>query len=186
MPTAPHLSRSQGLVEFALIMPIVLLLLAGIADIGRAVYFSIQLTNAAEQGVRVAVLPDRICNTLVGTPSTCSGSGIEGQSVCGAIDAALPGMTTGSINCSENGAVTPGPSPAGLAYVEVDQFSSFNSADPCSSLGATYSSATPRGAGNLPVRVQIDYYYRPITPVLSSLFPSGFHLHAESCGRSEY
>jgi TadE-like protein len=51
----------QTLVEFALVIPIIVLLIAAFVEIGRAVYAFNTIANAARQGVRVAVvnqLPD--------------------------------------------------------------------------------------------------------------------------------
>jgi len=44
------------LVEFALVLPLLLLMLVGIADLGRAFTTYIAITNAAREGCRVAVL----------------------------------------------------------------------------------------------------------------------------------
>ena len=46
--------RGQSLVELALVMPLLILLLTGIADLGRAFYSYIQITNAAREGARAA------------------------------------------------------------------------------------------------------------------------------------
>ena len=50
--------KSQGLTEFALIAPIILLLTFGIIDFGRGLYFYITLQQAANEGARVAVRGD--------------------------------------------------------------------------------------------------------------------------------
>jgi Flp pilus assembly protein TadG len=49
-------SRGQALVEFALILPIFVLLLVGILDFGRAVFAFNTLNNAAREGGRVAIV----------------------------------------------------------------------------------------------------------------------------------
>lgn len=49
-------SRGQGLVEFALIFPIIILLVAGFFEIGRAVFAYNTIANAARQGARVATV----------------------------------------------------------------------------------------------------------------------------------
>lgn len=41
--------RGQSMVEFALILPILLILVAGGADLGRALFVGIQITDAARQ-----------------------------------------------------------------------------------------------------------------------------------------
>jgi len=48
--------RGQTLVEFALILPIFILVLIGIFDFGRAVYAYNTISNAARQAVRVAIV----------------------------------------------------------------------------------------------------------------------------------
>ena len=49
-------SRGQAMVEFGLILPIFLLFVFGILDLGRAVYAYHTLNNAAREGARVAVV----------------------------------------------------------------------------------------------------------------------------------
>jgi hypothetical protein len=56
-----HRAGGQSLVEFALVIPIIVLLIASFVEIGRAVYAFNTIASAARQGVRVAVvnqLPD--------------------------------------------------------------------------------------------------------------------------------
>jgi Flp pilus assembly protein TadG len=48
--------RGQALVEFALVMPIFILLLVAIFDLGRAVFAFNTLTNAAREGARMAIV----------------------------------------------------------------------------------------------------------------------------------
>jgi TadE-like protein len=49
-------SRGQALVEFAFVFPVIALMAFGFIDIGRAVFTSNTLTNAARQAVRVAAV----------------------------------------------------------------------------------------------------------------------------------
>ena len=49
-------SRGQSLVEFALIFPIIVLLVVGFVEIGRAVFAYNTIANAARQGARVAIV----------------------------------------------------------------------------------------------------------------------------------
>jgi Flp pilus assembly protein TadG len=51
-----HRTRGQGLVEFALILPIFLLIIFGILDIGRAVYAYNTVANSARIAARVALV----------------------------------------------------------------------------------------------------------------------------------
>ena len=51
----PRSQRSQALIEFALVSPVLLLLLFGIVDIGRAVFYYDTVNHAAREGARTAV-----------------------------------------------------------------------------------------------------------------------------------
>ena len=48
--------RGQGLVEFALVFPIFVLLMFGLFDLGRVVYDYAALSNAARSGLRLAIV----------------------------------------------------------------------------------------------------------------------------------
>ena len=48
--------RGQSLVEFALVIPLFLLLLIAVFDLGRAVFAYNTLTNAAREGARMAIV----------------------------------------------------------------------------------------------------------------------------------
>ncbi len=49
-------TRGQGLAEFALALPIFILLLVSLFDLGRAVFAFNTLTNAAREGARLAIV----------------------------------------------------------------------------------------------------------------------------------
>jgi len=49
-------SKGQALVEFALVFPIIVLLLLAMFDMGRAVFIYNGLTNAAREGARLAIV----------------------------------------------------------------------------------------------------------------------------------
>jgi Flp pilus assembly protein TadG len=48
--------RGQGLLEFALVIPIFLLVVVALFDLGRAVFAYNTLTNAAREGARMAIV----------------------------------------------------------------------------------------------------------------------------------
>lgn len=53
----PHCrERGAAAVEFALILPILLLLIGGIVDFGRAMFTQVIVTNSAREGARAAVV----------------------------------------------------------------------------------------------------------------------------------
>jgi Flp pilus assembly protein TadG len=59
----PRARQGQSLVEFALVLPLLLVLLMGILDFGRAIAAYNSVSNAARSAVRVAIVdqnPDRV------------------------------------------------------------------------------------------------------------------------------
>jgi Flp pilus assembly protein TadG len=62
-------SRAQALVEFAIVAPIFFLILFGIIDFGRYVYYTQILNNAAREGARYAIVHGEL-----GIPPTGPGS----------------------------------------------------------------------------------------------------------------
>jgi hypothetical protein len=53
-------SRGQALVEFALVIPLVILLFMGLFDFGRAIFAYNSLSNAAREGARLAIVDQTV------------------------------------------------------------------------------------------------------------------------------
>src|SRR5690348_2938556 len=53
-------SSGQGLVEFALILPVLVLIFMGIVDFGRAIYAYNAVSNAAREGARTGIVDQRM------------------------------------------------------------------------------------------------------------------------------
>jgi Flp pilus assembly protein TadG len=64
-PSRDRIANEQGaeLIEFALILPLLLVIIAGIWDFGRAYRTYQAITNAAREGARLAVVPVGINQT---------------------------------------------------------------------------------------------------------------------------
>jgi Flp pilus assembly protein TadG len=56
-------SRGQAIVETALLLPILMLLVMGSADLGRVFYYSIAVTNAVREAARQGTYYDPLTNT---------------------------------------------------------------------------------------------------------------------------
>jgi Flp pilus assembly protein TadG len=67
-------SRGQALAEFALALPILLLLFFAILDLGRAVYAVHTISNAARTGARVAIVDQSLSTdcALIPLPARCA------------------------------------------------------------------------------------------------------------------
>lgn len=137
--------RGQSLVETALVMPIVVLMLVGLFDLGRAVYAYNTVSNAAREGARVAAV-----NQIVSTgecdrsrPITDPANPTWSPHTCAAAAAVGLGVTTADVTITY---ANPPRQPA---------------------LGCT----TQRRVGCL-VSVRVQHAWAPITPIISALVPT--------------
>lgn len=94
--SAPRANRDRGAaaVEFALVLPVLLLVLCGIVDFGRALHAQVVLTQAAREGARLAALgaPDTVARTVDAAGAL---SGVEvGVTACPASLAAADAVAT--------------------------------------------------------------------------------------------
>jgi Flp pilus assembly protein TadG len=70
-------SAGQGLVELALLIPLLLLLILGVFDLGRAFFSIITITNAAREGARYGLsYPNDTLGIQNATVNEANGSGI--------------------------------------------------------------------------------------------------------------
>jgi Flp pilus assembly protein TadG len=89
--------RSQSLVEFSLVLPILLLLTLGIVDFAMGFKSYVELTNATREGARYAV----VGNPPGTYPTDCTGAdgGNVVSRVCKAADLPVADITNVSVAC---------------------------------------------------------------------------------------
>lgn len=73
--------RGQGLVEFALVLPLFLLLIFGVTEFGRAWMTRNILTGASREAVRIAAVQGNAASALSRANSVLSSAGISGATV---------------------------------------------------------------------------------------------------------
>jgi Flp pilus assembly protein TadG len=85
-------SDGQSLVEFAVVIPLVILILIGVFQLGRAYAESIQVTNAAREGVRKAIISRNAVNGLqrVVTAAKDSTWSLDGNDMGVSVDQSAP------------------------------------------------------------------------------------------------
>lgn len=140
------MKRGQSLTEFALVLPVLLLLFAGSLDLGRAYYYGIAATGAARDGARVAV-----------SQPSGQGKGPGWQAVCDAVRADLSANIS-SISCGLSSG-TP------LVNQAVVVVTCPDAAHDCSNSGGT--------PVNADATVEVRYGFALVTPLLGWLVPSG-------------
>jgi Flp pilus assembly protein TadG len=126
---ARRLKRSsesgQAVVELAIILPVILIIMLGIAEFGFLIYNQMVLDSAARDGARVYAL---------------SSTGCASSSPCSAAQTAATSAATGLISCSSPTATSsqssPGFSFTSNASAKLDQVS----------VSCTYTPVTPLGS----------------------------------------
>ena len=172
--------ESQALIEFALISPLLLLLIFGIIDIGRAVFYYDTLNHAAREGARAAVR----------APSTMP----TNAAVLSAVTAQLVGVSV-SEPCPQ-GPVTASTPPANAAWLFVTESpapTAFEASPPMNAPGGEYPAAAVGGCNptnpagdNVPLQVTIRMNLVLITPIISQLSSGRIVITATAVYRTEY
>ena len=90
-------TRGQSLVEFALILPILLILMLGILDFGRAIYAYNSVSNGARSGARVAIVNQDIDDITTAVEEEAFG--LDG------VDVTFDPNVEGSADCPSIGCV---------------------------------------------------------------------------------
>lgn len=172
--------RSQALIEFALVSPVLLLLLFGVIDIGRAIFYYDTVNHAAREGARVAV---RASNQL---PTN--------GDVLNAVNSQMLG-TPVTAPCPQ-GPVTAGTPPDNSAWMyitEPNPPSSVESSPPPNAPGGEYaasssgscSAVNPAGS-NQQLQVTIRFNLVLITPIVAQATANHIVIQAAAIFRTEY
>ena len=172
--------QSQALIEFALISPVLLLLVFGVIDIGRAVFYYDTLNHAAREGARTAVRASSILPTNSDVLNTVTqqmvGTPVSEPCPQGPVTSALPPANTAWVYVTE-----PNP-PASL-----------ESNPPMNAPGGEYPaaatgscSAVNPASANAPLQVTLRFNLILITPIISQATADHILLSAASIFRTEY
>lgn len=98
MRRCDEMNRGQSLVEFALVLPLFLLLLIGIAEFGRAWMTRNILTGASREAVRIAAVQGNTVSALSRANNILFSAGISGASVNIADDGAPYGTCSVTVS----------------------------------------------------------------------------------------
>ncbi len=172
--------RSQALIEFALVSPVLLLLLFGVIDIGRAIFYYDTVNHAAREGARVAV---RASNQLPTNNDVLST--VNGQMLGTPVTAPCP---QGPLTVS-----TPPNNAAWLFITEPNPPTSVESSPPPNAPGGEYpanaigpcSAVNPAGA-NQQLQVTIRFNLVLITPIVAQATANRIVIEAAAVFRTEY
>lgn len=197
--------KSQGLTEFAIVAPVILLLTFGIIDFGRALYLYITLQQAANEGARVAVrasyFVDPSGNPHSWPTDTDVANAVTGHAVImnlannpacpngplpnGGVpqgSPTLPAANTGWIFITD-------PSTAGNGGLQNPPIANGPRGGlgsyPAPNTGAGCSDVHP-AVGNEPIKVTVWYTFQPITPLIQQAVGNNIVITAYAVYRAEY
>jgi hypothetical protein len=171
---------SQALIEFALVSPVLLLLLFGIIDIGRAVFYYDTVNHAAREGARVAVkAPFKL-------PTNAD--------VLAAVKAQLIGVPV-TAPCPQ-GPVTSATPPNNAAWMYITEPkppTTVETTPPPNAPGGEYPAAASGGCsalnpatGNAPLQVTVRFNLILITPIIAQATANRILITAAAIFRTEY
>jgi len=191
--------RSQGLTEFAIIAPVILLLTFGIIDFGRALYLYITLQQAANEGARVAVRASYFID-----PNGTSHTWPTDTDVANAIAGHAVIMNLANNPACPNGPLPNGGIPQGSPSKPASNTGWIFITDPSipgngtpngprgglgsyppPNLGAGCNNVTP-ATGNEPIKVTLWYTFQPITPIIQQVIGNNIVITAYAVYRAEY
>jgi hypothetical protein len=172
--------ESQALIEFALISPVLLLLVFGIIDIGRAVFYYDTINHAAREGARTAISASSTLPTNTDVLNTVTkqlvGAPVSEPCPQGPVTSALPPANTAWLYVTE-----PGPP----AFAEVNPPMNAPGGEYPAGASGPCSAVNPASA-NAPLQVTIRFNLVLITPIISQVTADHILLTAAAIFRTEY
>ena len=172
--------KAQALIEFALVSPVLLLMLFGIVDIGRAIFFYDTLNHAVREGARTAVrastpLPTNadVLNTV---PAQMLGVPVTEPCPQGPVTSATPPENTAYLYVTE-------PSPP--STVEISPLPNAPGGEYAAIASGSCSAVNPAG-GNEQLQVTLRFNLVLITPVVAQATANHVVISAAAIFRTEY
>ena len=175
-----HGQASQALIEFALISPVLLLLLFGTVDIGRAIFYYDTLNHAAREGARTAVKAPFTLPTNATVLAT-----VAAQLIGAPVTAPCP-----------QGPITSATPPANAAWLYITEPSppaGIETTPPKNAPGGEYPAAASGGCSavnpansNAPLQVTLRFNLILITPVIAQATANRILITAAAIYRTEY
>jgi hypothetical protein len=174
--------RSQALVEFALVAPLLIILLFGIVDFGRVIYVYVTINQAVNEGARTAVRD---------SPLLPTNADVETAVKTHAIDLSLA-------NPCPNGPITSVAPPANQGWVYITEPNPPSTVETLSpalqdapggqvwSISTGACSATNPAHNHAPLQVTIRFNFVPFTPLIQQLTGNSIIITASATYATEY
>jgi hypothetical protein len=185
--------RGQSMTELALVAPLLFLMAIGVADVGRAYHYREAVANASRQAARLmaqdqdaqkfackkwpatlqGTLVTRDFPDLVTVPEDMVSKVINAA----ALEASRDGTTAGSVLNQ----------PSAVTRVTFTFHCKPSVPDPVPYTNKTAGSVEPESLTSDAVRVELDYTFKVLTPLVGNLFGDQvIHIRASNYQRNEF
>ncbi|HEV3460841.1 MAG TPA: TadE/TadG family type IV pilus assembly protein [Candidatus Dormibacteraeota bacterium] len=170
--------RAQSLVEFTLVAPLLLLIIALTVDFARVVYTYSAISAAARAGARTLSLKDQEgtdCQVFQTTEAVGQGFNLSAD----------PNSVAGNVNPNTGGPSGPTTPPAGQGYVYI--WPAVSTGRPPDAAGLCTGSGAPRApAGQArEVAIEVQYGFKPWISIVADFIPV-FNIKTVSVVQTEY
>jgi hypothetical protein len=174
--------RSQAMAEFAIVAPLLLLLMFGVVDFGRVVYIYVTLNQAVHEGARAAIRDSSLLPT---------NANVETAVKVHAVDVSLA-------NPCPNGPITRATPPANQGWIYITEPNPPSTPESLSPTLANAPGGQPWGFGSgtcsatnpahdhAPLQVTIRYNFVPITPLIQQVTKNWIVITAAATYATEY
>jgi Flp pilus assembly protein TadG len=171
-------SRAQSLVEFTLVAPLLLLIVAVTVDFARVVYTYSAISAAARAGARTLSLKDQEntdCQVFKAVEAAAQGFNLGAD----------PNSVSGNPNPNNGGPSGPTLPPAGTGYVYV--WPAVSTGQPPDGAGTCGGTGSPRFAANQvrDVAIEVQYGFKPWISIVADFVPN-FVIKTTSVVQTEY
>ena len=174
--------RSQSLVEFALVAPILLLLLFGIVDFGRVIYTYVTINQAVNEGARTAIRDSAQLPTNADVETSVKQHAVDVSlaNPCpnGPITAAVPAANQGWIYITE-------PNPPASAESLSPTLENAPGGQTWGQASGGCSATNP-AHDHAQLQVTIRFNFVPFTPLIKQLINTNIVLTAAATYATEY
>ncbi len=175
--------RSQAIVEFALVAPLLLLFVFGVVDFGRVIYVYVTLNQAVNEGARAAIVASAPLpsNTSVETAVKHHAVAVSLANPCpnGPITSSVPPANTGYLYITEAGW------PTAIEPLTPNLDNAPGGQTPPVAATATCSATDP-ASGHVALQVTIVYNFVPFTPLIQKVTGSSIVIKAAAIYKTEY
>ncbi len=175
--------RSQALVEFAIVAPVLLLFLFGVVDFGRIIYVYVTLNQAVTEGARAAVLASAPlpANADVQAAVRAHAVDVSLANPCpnGPITTTTPPANSGWIYITEPGW------PTSVEALRPTLDNAPGGQTPPVAATASCSAIDP-ASGHVALQVTIVYNFVPFTPFIQQITANHLIITAAAVYKTEY